>query len=234
MGQQQKQEEKIKNHIFIYLQHTPIEGKIERLLSLKRNLKKVSRLSPAPLRWKCLKLSMMACASSSVACSCFWTSIKNVLRFEGVMSSFSEYWSKRVLISCGASDKASLNLLRQHKQTLYVCLDMVIVVLYDWIWFCLWVLEKHIVLDLSLMLLLRLLLAVMIDNVKLENWFCICLDSFYRVWKVRWVLRYYFFAEFWYSYELRKVIETFFSKKISDWSWIWYTLFFLYKQRKIH
>ena len=104
---------------------TPWEGRRGGLSSLKRYLKKVSRLRPAPLRWKCLKLSMMACASSSVAFSCLCTSTRNLLRCEGVMSSFSEYSLNRVLISDGASASASLNRRRQQKHTLYVCFDVI-------------------------------------------------------------------------------------------------------------
>ena len=93
------------------------------LLSPKRYLKKASRWRP--FLWRSEDAALMIdCASSLVALSCFWTSIRNLWRWSTVMTPFSEYFSKRVLTSRGASDAVYRNLRLKQKHTLYVCFDM--------------------------------------------------------------------------------------------------------------
>lgn len=100
------------------------------LISANKYLKNASRWSP--LRWKILRilrswrLFIIAWASSKVAFSSFWTSIKNRCRFSALITPLSEYRLNKFFTSAGASAATTRNRRRKQKQTLYVCFDIII------------------------------------------------------------------------------------------------------------
>lgn len=99
------------------------------LISAKRYLKNASRWRP--LRWKILRilrswrLFIIPWASSKVAFSSFWTSIKNRWRFSAFITPLSEYRLNKFFTSAGASAATTRNRRRKQKQTLYVCFDII-------------------------------------------------------------------------------------------------------------
>lgn len=99
------------------------------LISAKRYLKNASRWRL--LLWKILRilrswrLFIIAWASSKVAFSSFWTSIKNRCRLSALITPLSEYRLNKFFTSAGASAATTRNRRRKQKQTLYVCLDII-------------------------------------------------------------------------------------------------------------